>query len=239
MYGASPISESTLLQAQSLLPDAELWQVYGATETSATGTTLPPALHTGPGARLRSCGRPYPNVEVKVVDPFGEPLPAGEVGEITVRAAAVMKGYWNQPGSTRAAFFDGGWLRTGDAGYFDSDGLLYIHDRIKDMIITGAENVFPAEVENALFAHAAIADAAVIGVPDERWGEAVKAIVVLRPDQQASEEDIIRFVRTRIAGFKTPKSVDFVAALPRNPSGKVLRRHLRAPYWAGKMRQVG
>ena len=149
-----------------------------------------------------------------------------------------MKGYWNNPEATRAAFLPGGWLRTGDAGYFDADGFLYIHDRIKDMIISGAENVYPAEVENALIGHPAIADVAVIGVPDERWGEAVKAIVVLKPDAAATSEDIIAFARTLIAGYKLPKSIDFIPALPRNPSGKVLRRDLRAPYWVGHARRV-
>ncbi|HEY0182300.1 MAG TPA: long-chain-fatty-acid--CoA ligase [Rhodopila sp.] len=237
VYGASPIADDTLLRARALLPGVAFWQVYGATETSATGTTLPPEHHQG--GMLRSCGRPYPGVGVRVVDASGEDVPAGDVGEIVMRAEAVMKGYWKQAEATRAAFFPGGWLRTGDAGYFDADGLLYIHDRVKDMIITGAENVYPAEVENVLFGHPAVADAAVIGVPDERWGEAVKAIVVPKPGQVPTEAEIIRFVRGRIAGFKTPKSVDFVAALPRNPSGKVLRRQLRAPYWAGRTRNVG
>ncbi|MEO8714962.1 MAG: long-chain-fatty-acid--CoA ligase [Acetobacteraceae bacterium] len=238
MYGASPIAEDTVRRAKALLPDAELWQVYGATETNASGTTLPPEFLEGPNAKLRSCGRPYRGVEVRVTGPLGDTLPTGEVGEIVVRAAAVMKGYWNNPEATRAAFFDGGWLRTGDAGYFDADGFLYIHDRIKDLIVSGAENVYPAEVENALFGHPAVADAAVIGVPDERWGEAVKAIVVLKPGQQATAEDIVEFARERIAGYKLPKTVDFVVALPRNPSGKILRRELRAPYWVGRTRQV-
>lgn len=238
-YGASPIAEHTLLRAKALLPGAEFWQVYGSTETNASGTALAPEFHEGPGARLRSCGRPHPGVELRVVDPLGGTLPTGDVGEIVIRAAAVMKGYWKQPDANRSAFFDGGWFRTGDAGYFDADGFLYIHDRIKDMIISGAENVYPTEVENALFGHSAIADAVVIGVPDERWGEAVKAIVVLKRDEQATEEDIITFVRSRIAGYKTPKSIDFVGALPRNPSGKLLRRELRAPYWAGRTRRVG
>ncbi len=238
MYGASPIAEETLRRAKALLPDAELWQVYGSTESNATGTTLAPTFHEGPGAKLRSCGQPYRTVEMRVVGPLGDKLPTGEVGEIAIRAEAVMKGYWNNPEATRAAFFDGGWLRTGDAGYFDADGFLYIHDRIKDMIVSGAENIYPAEVENALFGHPAIADAAVIGVPDERWGEAVKAIVVLKSGQQATQDDVIAHARTRIAGYKLPKSVDFVAALPRNPSGKILRRELRAPYWAGRTRGV-
>ncbi len=238
IYGASPIAEETLRRAKALLPEVEFWQVYGATESNATGTTLAPAFHEGPDAKLRSCGRPYRTIEMRVVGPLGDTLPSGGVGEIVIRAPAVMKGYWNNPEATRAAFFEGGWLRTGDAGYFDADGFLYIHDRIKDMIVSGGENIYPAEVENALMHHPAITDAAVIGVPDERWGEAVKAIVVLKPGEQAAQDDIIAFARTRIAGYKLPKSIDFMAALPRNPSGKILRRELRAPYWAGRARQV-
>ncbi|HJS87217.1 MAG TPA: AMP-binding protein, partial [Acetobacteraceae bacterium] len=238
LYGASPIAEATVLRAKALLPGAELWQLYGLTETTGAGTCLPPALHEGPGAKLRSCGRPYPGIELRVVGPLGETLPTGEVGEIVIRHASVMKGYWKQPEATRAAFFEGGWFRTGDAGYLDDEGFLYIHDRIKDMIISGAENVYPAEVENALMGHPAIADVAVIGVPDERWGEAVRAVVVLKPGQRATPEEIIAHARARIAGYKLPKSIDFAAELPRNPSGKILRRELRAPYWAGRTRQV-
>ena len=145
-----------------------------------------------------------------------------------------MKGYWKKPEATREAFFQDGWLRSGDAGYFDDEGFLYIHDRVKDMIITGGENVYPAEVENALFGHPALADAAVIGIPDPRWGETVKAIIVLVPGKQATAEDIIAYARERIAGYKLPKSVDFVASLPRNPTGKVPRRELRRGNWQGK-----
>ena len=148
-----------------------------------------------------------------------------------------MKGYWNKPEATAAATRNG-WFHTGDAGYFDEEGFLFIHDRLKDMIVSGGENVYPAEVENAVFGHPAVADVAVIGVPDAKWGEAVKAVVVLKPGHSASAEDIIAFARNRIAGYKAPKSVDFVAALPRNPTGKVLRRELREPYWAGQQRRV-
>lgn len=238
VYGASPIAEDTIRQVKALLPDTELWQVYGASETTASGTTLPPEFHDGPDAKLRSCGRPYWSVEMRIVDPLGGTLPTGEVGEIVIRCAAVMKGYWNNPEATRAAFFDGGWLRTGDAGYFDADGFLYIQDRVKDMIISGGANIYPAEVENALMGHPAVADVAVIGIPDEKWGEAVKAFVVLNDSHQATADDIVAYGRARIAGYKLPKSVEFVAALPRNPSGKILRRELRAPYWAGRTRQV-
>jgi acyl-CoA synthetase (AMP-forming)/AMP-acid ligase II len=239
LYGASPIAEDTVLRARALLPETKLWHLYGLTETTGCGSFMPPEMHDPARRKLRSCGRAYPGIELRVVGPLGENLPVGEVGEIVMRHGSVMKGYWNKPDATRTAFFDGGWFRTGDAGYFDADGFLYIHDRIKDMIVTGAENVYPAEVENALFGHPAIADCAVIAVPDERWGEAVKAIVVLRPGAVASAEDIIAHARGRIAGYKLPKSIDFVDALPRNPTGKVLRRELRAPYWRGRERQVG
>ena len=149
-----------------------------------------------------------------------------------------MKGYWNLPEATKRTLTADGWLRTGDAGYLDEDGYVYVHDRVKDMIISGAENIYPAEVESAIFGHPAIAEVAVIGVPDDTWGEAVKAVVVLKPGQQATAEEIIAFARTRIAGYKAPRSVDFIAALPRNPSGKILKRELREPYWAGKDRRV-
>jgi acyl-CoA synthetase (AMP-forming)/AMP-acid ligase II len=148
-----------------------------------------------------------------------------------------MKGYWNLPEETARAF-DGDWFRTGDAGYLDEAGFLYIYDRVKDMIVSGGENVYPAEVESALYGHPAIADVAVIGVPDERWGEAVKAIMVLKPDQQASEAEILAHARKRIAGYKLPKSIDFVDALPRTPSGKILKRELRERYWQGQERRV-
>jgi fatty-acyl-CoA synthase len=148
-----------------------------------------------------------------------------------------MKGYWNKPDATRAAVKED-WFHTGDAGYFDEEGYLYIHDRVKDMIVSGGENIYPAEVENALFGHPGVADAAVIGVPDDKWGEAVKAIVVKKEGSSPSPAEIIAWARERIAGYKLPKSVDFIDAIPRNPSGKVLRRELRLPYWVGRDRQV-
>ncbi len=163
----------------------------------------------------------------------------GEDGEIEIRSPGVMKGYWNRPEATAQAIDAEGWFRSGDAGFFDGDGYLFIHDRVKDMIVSGGENVYPAEVENALFSHPDVADAAVVGVPDDRWGEAVKAMVVLRPGTAGNPADIIAHCRSLIAGYKVPKSIDFVDLLPRNPSGKVLRRELRAPYWEGRDRQVG
>jgi acyl-CoA synthetase (AMP-forming)/AMP-acid ligase II len=150
----------------------------------------------------------------------------------------MMSGYWNLPEASREALADG-WMHTGDAGYLDADGYLYIMDRTKDMIVSGGENVYPREVENALYEHPAVADVAVIGVPSERWGETVKAIVVLAPDRRASAQELMDFCRGRIAGYKRPRSVEFVEALPRNASGKVLKRELRERYWAGHARRVG
>jgi acyl-CoA synthetase (AMP-forming)/AMP-acid ligase II len=148
-----------------------------------------------------------------------------------------MKGYWNLPEET-AKSIRGEWFHTGDAGYLDADGYLYIHDRVKDMIVSGGENVYPAEVESALFGHPAIADVAVFGVPDERWGEAVKAVVVKKPGAEVTPDEIIAFAKERIAGYKVPKSIDFAEMLPRNPSGKILKKDLREPYWKGLDRRV-
>jgi len=235
-YGASPIAADLLLTAQEIMGCAFL-QAYGLTETSGGGTTLLPDDHDPARGKLRSCGRPSPGHEVRVVDQDGRVVAPRQVGEIQIRAKTVMKGYWNKPDASAKAL-EGGWFRTGDAGYFDEDGYLYIHDRVKDMIVSGGENIYPAEVENAIFGHPAVADVAVIGVPDEKWGEAVKAIVVKKPGVGAEPAEIIAYARERIAGYKLPKSIDFVDALPRNPTGKILRRELRAPYWEGRARQV-
>lgn len=236
-YGASPIAEALLAQAQATFAGCGFTQLYGLTETVGAATALQPADHVAEKGLLRSCGKPYPGIDVRTIDSAGRPTKPGEVGEIVIRGDVVMKGYWNKPDATAAAIRDG-WFYTGDAGYFDGDGFLYIHDRVKDMIVSGGENIYPAEVENAVFGHPAVADVAVIGVPDDKWGEAVKAIVVLKPGENATAAEVIAFARTRIAGYKVPKSVDFIAALPRNPSGKILRRELREPYWAGKQRRV-
>ncbi len=235
-YGASPIAEDLLRKAKALF-GCPFVQLYGLTETTGGGAYLSDDAHDPARGKLRACGVPYPGIEIRIVDETGTSLPAREVGEIVIRSAVIMKGYWNNPAATAKSIIDG-WFYTGDAGYFDEDGFLYIHDRVKDMIVSGGENVYPAEVENAVFGHAAIADVAVIGVPDETWGEAVKAIVVLKPGASATPEEIIAFSRTRIAGYKVPKSVDFTEVLPRNPSGKILRRELREPYWVGRARRV-
>jgi fatty-acyl-CoA synthase len=174
---------------------------------------------------------------VKVVDASDSLLPPFETGEIVVRGPQVMRGYWNLPEATEATL-RGGWLHTGDVGYLDEEGYLFLKDRLKDVIITGGENVYPAEIEQSLFAHPAVADAAVIGVPDERWGEAVLAVIQLRPGSQATEQEIIDFCKDRMAGFKRPRMISFVDTIPRNASMKVLKRELRIPYWEGTDRQV-
>ena len=236
-YGASPIAESLLLEAADIF-GCQFTQVYGLTETTGGATYMLPEAHDPARGKLRSCGVPYPGTEIKCVDENGTEVPQGEVGEILIKSGFVMKGYWKRDEATAEAIKDG-WFRTGDAGYFDDEGFLYIHDRVKDMIVSGGENVYPAEVENGLFGHPDIADVAVIGVPDEKWGECVKAIIVAKPGTTPNEADIIAYAKTRIAGYKCPKSVDVVEALPRNASGKVLRRQLREPYWEGVKRRVG
>ncbi|MEM0986336.1 MAG: long-chain-fatty-acid--CoA ligase [Pseudomonadota bacterium] len=236
-YGGSPIAEDLLKEAVDIM-DARFTQLYGLTETVGGGTFLPPEAHHPDWQKLRSCGVPWPGTLVKCVDENGDDVETGSVGEIVIQSDFVMKGYWNRPDATEEAIRDG-WFHTGDAGYFDKDGFLFIYDRVKDMIVSGGENVYPAEVENALFGHESVADVAVIGVPSEKWGEEVKAIVVKKPGTDPSPDEIIAFAKERIAGYKSPKTVDFAEALPRNPSGKILRKDLRAPYWEGHERQVG
>ena len=189
-------------------------------------------------ARMRSAGKALPGVEIKIVGEDGAELPRGQVGEIVTRSSNNMLGYWNLPEATAATLSADGWVRTGDAAYMDEDGYIYIQDRMKDMIISGGENVYPAEVESAIYGHPDVAEVAVIGVPDDRWGEAVKACVVAKPGHAVDPDNVIAWARERIAGFKAPKSVDVIEALPRNPSGKILRRALREPYWEGRERQV-
>jgi acyl-CoA synthetase (AMP-forming)/AMP-acid ligase II len=237
LYGASPISDEVLRGAMSLLPSTRFMQVYGLTETTGAITYLPPEDHTPDNPRLRSAGRPNPDTELKIVDPAtDEELPTGQVGEILCRTPQNMLGYWALERATSETLLPGGWLRTGDAGYLDADGYLYIHDRVKDMIISGGENIYPAEVENVLMSHPNVADCAVIGVPDAKWGETPKAIVVR--DGEVGADELIGFCRERLAHFKCPTSVDWTTAIPRNPTGKVLKRELREPYWEGASRAV-
>ena len=237
-YGASPIPLELMREAMRVL-GCGFVQMYGMTETSGTIVALDPEDHVPEGSpRMRSVGKPLAGVEIKIIDEAGNPVPVGTVGEIATRSSKNMRGYWNNPDATASTIDAEGWLRTGDAGYLDEDGYLYIHDRVKDMIISGGENVYPAEVENALYSHPKVADVAVIGVPDAKWGEAVKACVVVKQGETLTEAELIAHARQHIAGYKCPKSVDFIAALPRNPSGKILRRELRAPYWVSKDRAV-
>jgi len=229
-YGASPIT-TTLLKAALRTFRCPLFGVYGLTESTGGVVHLEPADHDPDGPRghlLRSAGRPLPWVDLKIADPVsGAELGPAEVGEVWLRAPNVMLGYFNRPAETAAALTPDGWLRTGDGGYVDEDEYLFLTDRIKDMIVSGGENVYPIEVEDVLAQHADVADVAVIGIPDERWGELVKAFVVLRPGCSATGDELVAFARGRLSGYKLPRAVEFVEDLPRTPSGKVLKRELR------------
>ena len=240
-YGASPISGQVLEDSLRVF-GCGFTQLYGLTETTGAVTGLFPEDHdpNGPKAHLlRSAGKPLDGVEIRIVDAAtGVDAGVDEVGEIWVRTVQNMKGYWNLDDETSKTILDDGWLRSGDAGYLDADGYVYIHDRVKDMIVSGGENIYPAEIENVLMAHPAVADAAVIGVPSDRWGETPKAMIVRAAGADPTEQEIIDYCRERLAKFKCPTSVDWVDALPRNPSGKILKKDLRAPYWAGRDRFV-
>ncbi len=231
LYGASPMPQALLERAAAALPRAAFTQAYGMTELAPIATLLGPEEHRDATLR-RSAGRAAPHCEIRVVDETGAEVPRGTVGEIVVRGANMMTGYWKRPAETAEAI-RAGWLHTGDGGYLDEAGYLFVVDRIKDMIVTGGENVYSVEVENAVVRNPAVAQCAVIGVPDERWGERVHAVVVLRPGGATSEEQIRRHAKQFIAGYKAPRSVEFVEQLPVSAAGKVLKRELRQPYWSG------
>jgi len=247
-YGGSPISETLLADAIAAF-GCDFLQVYGMTEVSGPVTFLMPQDHrvalSSPDQAhlLRSAGRPAGGARLRIVEPgSGRELPEGLVGEIWIESIRNLSRYWRDDEATARAFPEGrseagGWFRSGDGGYL-RDGFLYIHDRIKDMVVSGGENIYPAEVENALMAHPAVADCAVIGVPDDTWGESVKACVVPRPGATVAADELIAFTRERLAHYKCPRSVDFLETLPRNPSGKILKRVLREPYWQGHARAV-
>ena len=229
-YGGGTSSEGLAAEAQRVFR-CGLCQGYGMTESSGAMVYMtPPEYAKAVGERLKSAGRPLPTVDIRICGPDGSVLGPREVGEIVCRGPQVMKGYWKLPAASTETLRDG-WLHTGDAGYMDEDGYLYVSDRIKDMIRSGGENIYSAEVESALSAHPSVKDAAVIAVPDAHWGEVPKAFVVVVSKDAPTEQELIEFVRSRIAHYKAPKSVEFVESLPRNASGKVLKRQLRAPYW--------
>ncbi len=240
VYGGSPISETVMLGAQKVF-GARLSQSYGLTETIGVTTILGPEDHVaGAGTKLRSAGRAVSGLEVKVVDPAtGEDCAPGVAGEVVTRGPGVTRGYWRRPEETEAAYYPGGWFRTGDAGHVDEDGYVFLHDRLKDMIVSGGENIYPAEVENAVMAHPAVQEVAVIGVPSQRWGETPVAVVVLAPGASLTAQELIDFARERLAHYKCPTAVEVVEALPRNPSGKVLKRELRERYGADAGRRAG
>jgi acyl-CoA synthetase (AMP-forming)/AMP-acid ligase II len=231
IYGASPMAQSVLKRAQTRMPAAGFLQAYGMTELAPVATILTPEDHSNP-VLARSAGRAAASVEVRIVGPDDAELPRGQVGEIVARGDNVMLGYWNQPELTAAAVVDG-WMHTGDAGYMDDAGYVFVVDRIKDMIITGGENVYSAEVENALAKHDAVAACAVIGVPDDQWGERVHAVVVFQPGTSASESELRDFCRQHIANYKLPRSLAVVDALPLSSAGKVLKGELRQHYTEG------
>ncbi|MGE4239161.1 long-chain-fatty-acid--CoA ligase [Ramlibacter sp.] len=236
VYGGAPITPELLRRATALMGPVFL-QMFGMSETASTGTYLAREDHDFEHRPelLASCGKPYSHAQVKIVDADGKEVAAGESGEILLKGPFVMKGYWNMPEATAKAIVDG-WYHTGDAGYRDKDGYVFIRDRVKDMIITGGENVYSAEVEQVLSLHPGVLEVAVIGVPDPKWGEAVKAVVVRRPGSTVNAEEVIAFARERIAAYKCPKSVEFAETLPRNAVGKVLKRTLREPGWASAAR---
>ncbi len=237
-YGASPMPAAILDRLLELYPDLELSQGYGMTESSSLLTWLTPEDHRAGGPRLRSAGRPVPGARISIRDAEGRELPRGETGEVWARAGNFMRCYWNRPDATAEAFA-GGWYHTGDAGYVDEGGYLFLVDRVKDMIVTGGENVYSAEVESVISRHPAVAQVAVIGIPHEIWGEQVHAIVVLREGASATEDEIRDFARRYIAGYKVPKSVEFRSEpLPLSGAMKVLKRELRRPYWEGHERGV-
>jgi acyl-CoA synthetase (AMP-forming)/AMP-acid ligase II len=241
LYGASPIPEALLVLAMRALPNCRFVQAYGQTELSPVATILPSDYHTldGPKAgKLASAGRAAMCCELEIVDVNRAELPRGAVGEIRVRGPNTMLGYWNKPQETAAALHDG-WVHTGDAGRMDEEGFVYIVDRVKDMIVSGGENVYSAEVENAVAKHSAVSQCAVLGIPHDKWGEAVHALVILKPGQRASAEEIIAHCHTLIAGYKCPRSIEFrLDPFPLSGAGKVLKRELRKPYWEGRSRQV-
>lgn len=240
-YGAAPMPLPILRTALEAWPTTKFMQVYGMTEMAGVATILDDAAHrdTAHPERLVSAGQAIPGVEVRVVDPatLNDTAP-GVAGELWFRTEQATPGYLGNPAATAELRADGGWIRSGDVGRLDDEGFVFIEDRVKDMIISGGENIYCPEVERVLTEHPAIAELAVIGIPDDTWGESVKAVVAFKPGESATEAELIAFTRERLSSYKCPRSIDIIEALPRNPSGKILKRELRKPYWAGRDRQI-
>ena len=241
VYGASPMPPALLRTALQAFPDTDFVQVYGLTEVCGAVTQLSPEAHRDDSRpeRLTSAGQPAREVEVKVVNPDTlEEVPVGQPGELWFRTPQLMEGYHNKPDATREAITDDGWFRTGDIGRVDDGGFVFVEDRLKDMIISGGENIYSVEVERALTDHPAVMDAAVFGIPDDKWGESVKAVVELSAGQQTSPEELIAWCKEKLAGYKCPRSVEITEELPRNPTGKLLKKDLRKPYWENRDRAI-
>ena len=236
LYGASPITAAVLDRAAKAFPQADFIQAYGMTELAPVATLLTPEGHQDP-EKARSAGRATAHSEVRIVDEAGQEVPRGEVGEVVVRGGHVMLGYWNKPEETADALRDG-WMHTGDGGRMDDEGYVYIVDRIKDMIISGGENVYSTEVENAIAKHPGVVACAVIGVPDDEWGERVHAVLVMADGAEVTLEELREHTKEHIAGYKAPRSFEVIDALPVSAAGKILKRDLRAPYWEGVDRGV-
>ena len=238
LYAGSAISLGLIKRAIAAMP-GKFMQFYGATEANGAFSILRPDEHDlEDEAKLQSCGRPLPLIEFRILDANGNEVPDGEAGELVIRAPAITPGYWQQPEATAKALKNG-WYHSGDVARRDAEGLYYIVDRVKDMIVSGGENIYSAEVENVLSTHPAVAAVAVIGVPHPRWGEAVKACVIRKGDVALDEATLLSWARERLAGYKVPKSIDFCESFPLVPSGKVSKKDLRAPYWEGETRGVG
>ena len=239
-YGASPMPDAVLALAMEKLPTWEFIQGYGMTECAALTVSMPWRYHfDGPTWKSKRLGTGYAayGSDIRIVDPEGREVPRGSTGEIAIRGPQVMLGYWRQPEAS-AAVLRNGWMISGDAAWMDEDGFIYIVDRVKDMIISGGENIYSREVENAVHAHPAVRECAVIGVPDAQWGEAVHAVVVLREGMSASAESVIAHCRMLIAGYKCPRSVELRSELPTSAAGKIMKNELRKPHWADRAKAV-
>jgi acyl-CoA synthetase (AMP-forming)/AMP-acid ligase II len=241
LYGAAPMSTSKLIEAIEVFGPV-MTEIYGQMEAPCAISFMRPEEHFQAGAlasktRLASCGRPYPLIALEIRGHGGASLAPGESGEICLRGDLVMKGYYRAPERTSEAIVDG-WLHTGDIGHVDDEGYLYITDRKKDMIVSGGLNIYPSDIEQVIWRHPAVQDCAVIGVPHDDWGEAVKAVVELNPGAQVTEEELIQLCKEQLGRVQAPKSIDFVTSLPRSPNGKVLKKDVREPYWQGRARRV-